>query len=69
MTVGNYEPLLEHLKADGRGAFRLTHAGIRAALGFDIDRLFPTYKKEAAHYGYAVGKTSTKAKRVTFNKL
>ncbi|MDR2657002.1 MAG: hypothetical protein LBB86_04160 [Oscillospiraceae bacterium] len=66
--MSKYEPLWNHLQADGRDTFRMTFEEIRAVLGVDIDHSFLTYKKEAAQYGYEVGKISLKEKYVTFNK-
>ena len=66
--MSKYEPLWEHLQADGRDTFRMTFEEIKAVLGFEIDHSFLNYKKEAPQYGYSVGKISLKEKRVTFNK-
>jgi 23S rRNA G2445 N2-methylase RlmL len=66
--MSKYEPLWNHLKADGRDTLRMTFEEIHAVLGVDIDHSFLTYKKEAAQYGYKVGKISLKEKHVTFNK-
>ncbi len=67
--MSKYDPLWRHIQDDGRDTFRLTFDDIRAVLGFDIDHSFLTYKKEAAQFGYSVGKISLKEKHVTFNKL
>ena len=67
--MSKYEPLWKHLQADGRDTFKLTYDEIRAVLGFDIDHSFLNAKKEAAQFGYAVGKISMKEKHVTFNKI
>jgi hypothetical protein len=67
--MNKYEPLWKHLQADGRGTFKMSYDEIRAVLGFDIDHSFLTYKKEAAEYGYTVGKISMKEKHVTFRKV
>ena len=66
--MSKYEPLWKHLHSDGRDTFKMTYDEIRAVLGFDIDHSFLTYKKEAAQYGYDVGKISLIEKHVTFNK-
>jgi hypothetical protein len=42
---------------------------IEAVLGFQIDHSFLTYKKEAAGFGYMVGKISMKEKHIAFDKL
>ncbi|MGH0054452.1 MAG: hypothetical protein ACQ5SW_13765 [Sphaerochaetaceae bacterium] len=67
--MSKYDPLWQHLQADGREKFLLTYDEIKTVLGFDIDHSFLTYKKEAVHYGYSVGKISMKEKHVTFNKV
>lgn len=67
--MSKYEPLWKHLQADGCDTFKLTYDEIRAVLGFDIDHSFLNAKKEAAQFGYAVGKISMKEKHVTFNKI
>jgi hypothetical protein len=46
----------------------MTYDEIKAVLGFDIDHSFLTYKKEAAAFGYSVGKISMKEKHVSFIK-
>jgi hypothetical protein len=66
--MSKYEPLWNHLQSDGRDAFRMTFDEIRVVLGFEIDHFFLNCKKEAADYGYTVGKISLKEKHVTFNK-
>jgi hypothetical protein len=48
---------------------KLTYDEIKTIVGFDIDHAFLTYKKEAAQFGYPVGKISMKEKHVTFNNL
>jgi len=67
--MSKYEPLWEYLKADGRTELLLSFAEIKDILGFEIDHSFLTYKKEAAPYGYQVGKISLKEQHVTFAKL
>ena len=67
--MSKYEPLWKHLQTDGRETFALAFDEIKAVLGFDIDHSFLTYKKEAARYGYLVGKISMKEKCVAFNKI
>jgi hypothetical protein len=66
--MSKYDPLWEHLQADGSAMLRLTFAEIKAVLGFPIDHSFLGYKKEAAAYGYQVGKISMKDQHVTFQK-
>jgi hypothetical protein len=66
--MSKYEPLWKYLQADGRDEFKMTFAEIRPALGFDIDRSFLNFKKEAAQFGYAVGKISLKENTVMFKK-
>ncbi|MDR1344765.1 MAG: hypothetical protein LBJ39_05360 [Tannerellaceae bacterium] len=66
--MSKYEPLWKHLQAGGIETLKLTYDEIKAVLGFDIDHSFLTYKKEAAQFGYRVGKISMKEKHVTFHK-
>ena len=68
-TLSKYEPLWQHLQADGRAMFQLTFEEIKVVLGFEIDHSFLNYKKEAPEFGYQVGKISLKEKHVTFNKM
>ncbi|MCL2882334.1 MAG: hypothetical protein FWF45_05540 [Coriobacteriia bacterium] len=67
--MSKYEPLWKHLQADGRNTFQLTFEEIKDVLGFEIDHSFLNYKKEAAQFGYQVGKISLKEQHVTFSKL
>ena len=67
--MSKYGPLWEQLQTDGRATFQLTFAEIKDILGFEIDHSFLNYKKEAAGYGYEVGKISLKEQHVTFRKL
>jgi hypothetical protein len=64
-----YDPLWNYLQTDGSKTIRLTFDEIKAVLGFPINHAFLTYKKEAAGYGYHVGKIAMKERHVTFNKL
>jgi UDP-N-acetylenolpyruvoylglucosamine reductase len=66
--MSKYEPLWKHLQANGSETLKLTYDDIKAVLGFDIDHSFLTYKKEAAQFGYRVGKISMKEKHVIFHK-
>jgi hypothetical protein len=67
--MSKYEPLWKHIQIDGSQTLRLTFDEIKAVLGFPIDHSFLTYKKEAAGYGYQVGKISMKEQHVTFQKM
>jgi hypothetical protein len=67
--MSKYEPLWRHLLADGRDCFKMTYEETIAVLGFDIDHSFLNAKKEAAEFGYVVGKISMKEKTVAFSKL
>jgi hypothetical protein len=67
--MSKYNPLWKHLQTDGSPTLRLTFEEIKTVLGFPIDHSFLTYKKEAAGYGYQVGKISMKEQRVTFTKI
>jgi hypothetical protein len=67
--MSKYEPLWKHIQERGEGEFKLTYAEIAAVLGFEIDHSFLTYKKEAAAFGYTVGKISMKEKHVTFKRI
>jgi hypothetical protein len=66
--MSKYDPLWEHLQTAGSPTLRLTFDEVKAILGFPIDHSFLTYKKEAAAYGYTVGKISMKEQHVTFQK-
>jgi hypothetical protein len=66
--MSKYDPLWEHLQTAGSPTLRLTFEEIKTVLGFPIDHSFLTYKKEAAAYGYTVGKISMKEQHVTFQK-
>jgi hypothetical protein len=66
--MSKYNPLWEYLKADGNAEIKLTFDGIKSILGFEIDHSFLTYKKEAAAFGYAVGKISLKEKTLFLTK-
>jgi hypothetical protein len=70
-TTGNKEEiaLWRIIKADGSQTLRLTFEEVKSVLGFSIDHSFLTYKKEAAAYGYQVGKISMKEQTVIFSKL
>ena len=67
--MSKYDKLWVHLRLDGSQALRLTFDQIEAILGFEIDHSFLTYKKEAASYGYLVGKISLKEGHVSFQKI
>jgi hypothetical protein len=67
--MSKYDPLWEHLQIDGGQTLQLTFDEVKAVLGFPIDHAFLTYKKEAAAYGYTVGKISMKEQHVTFQKM
>ena len=67
--VSKYEQLWKHLRSDGRDSFKMTYDEIKTVLGFDIDHSFLNAKKEAAQFGYTVGKISMKEKTVAFSKL
>ena len=47
----------------------LSYEEIKNILGFDIDHLFLTYKKETKEYGYEVHKISMKEKTIIFNRI
>jgi len=64
-----YEQLWIYLQNDGSDKIRLTFEQIKDILGFEIDHSFQTYKKEAALFGYVVGKISLKEKHVNFERL
>ena len=66
--MSKYEPLWHYLEKDGREAFRMTFDEIAEVLGFPIDHSFLNAKKEAAAFGYVVGKISLKEKHVNFSK-
>jgi hypothetical protein len=47
----------------------MTYAEMKTVLGFEIDHSFLNAKKEAAQFGYRVGKISMKEKTVAFCKI
>jgi hypothetical protein len=67
--MSKYKPVWEHLQRDGSPVLKLSFEEIKDIAGFGIDHSFLTYKKEAAGYGYQVGKISMKDQTVVFNKL
>jgi hypothetical protein len=67
--MSKYEPLWRHLHVNGGEMLRFTFDEIKTVLGFPIDHSFLTYKKEAAEYGYQVGKISMKEQHVTFIRI
>lgn len=67
--MSKYEPLWSHIKDNKKEEYKLTYAGIKNILGFEIDHSFLTYKKELKEYGYEVGKISMKEKTVKFHKI
>lgn len=69
MELSKYEPLWKYLESHGEQQVLLSFEEIKEILGFDIDHSFLTYKKEAAQFGYQVGKISLKEKHVNFSKL
>ena len=67
--MSKYEPLWNYIGENQKENNKLTYEEIKNILGFEIDHSFLTYKKEAAKFGYEVGKISMKEKTVTFNKI
>jgi hypothetical protein len=67
--MSKYEQLWKYLQQDGSDTLKLGFEEIKAILGFEIDHSFLTYKKEAAQFGYQVGKISLKERNVMFLKL
>lgn len=66
--MSKYDPLWTYLQANGQDALRMTFGDIQTVLGFQIDHAFLTYKKDAALYGYEVGKISLKEKHIDFRR-
>jgi hypothetical protein len=66
--MSKYDPLWNYLSQRGETELKCTFEEIKNILGFEIDHSFLNYKKEAAQYGYLVGKISLKEKHVTFHK-
>lgn len=66
--MSKYTPLWQWLQGQEEGLLTLTFDQIAAIAGCAMDHSFLTYKKEAAHYGWAVGKISKKNKTVVFEK-
>ena len=67
--MSKYEPLWNYIGENQKENNKLTYEEIKNILGFEIDHSFLTYKKEAAKFGYEVGRISMKEKTVTFNKI
>ncbi len=67
--MSKYDPLWQYLKAADNEVCKLSYDEIKKITGFVIDHSFLTYKKEAAEYGYELGKISMKDKTVIFSKL
>ncbi|MDR1540554.1 MAG: hypothetical protein LBU32_21650 [Clostridiales bacterium] len=66
--MSKYEPLWKYLQDSGSSTLKLTYSEVETVLGFPIDHSFLNAKKEAAVFGYTVGKISMKEKHVTFHK-
>ena len=67
--MSKYEPLWNYIRENQKENYKLTYEEIKNILGFEIDHSFLIYKKEAAKFGYEVGRISMKEKTVTFNKI
>lgn len=67
--MSKYEPLWKFLQTDGSDKFEFSFERIKEILGFEIDHSFLNYKKEAADYGYTVGKISLKNRTVDFSRM
>lgn len=67
--MSKYEPLWNYIRENQKENYKLTYEEIKNILGFEIDHSFLTYKKEAAKFGYEVGRISMKEKIITFNKI
>ena len=67
--MSKYEPLWNYIRKNQKENYKLTYEEIKNILGYVIDHSFLTYKKEAAKFGYEVGRISMKEKTVTFNKI
>lgn len=67
--MSKYEPLWKALEENGGQLLRFSFDEIKGILGFEMDHSFLNYKKEAAQFGYQVGKISLKEKHVTFHKM
>lgn len=66
--MSKYEPLWGWVGKQPAKNLTLTFAEIQQILGFPIDHLFLTYKKERLAYGYQVGKISMKKQTMDFQK-
>lgn len=64
--MGKYEPLWRHLAKRKENACTLSFQEIREIAGVELDHSFLRYKKEAADYGWQVGKISMKKQTVEF---
>lgn len=66
--MSKYEPLWDWVGKQTAKKLTLTFAEIQQILGFPIEHLFSTYKKELLAYGYRVVKISMKKQTVDFQK-
>ncbi|MDR1976084.1 MAG: hypothetical protein LBQ18_03765 [Campylobacteraceae bacterium] len=67
--MSKYEQLWKHIQANGSSTLKLSFEEIKNIVGFEIDHSFLSYKKEAAQFGYRVGKISLKEKYVAFDRI
>ena len=67
--MSKYDALWAWIRENGTDSFQLTFSEIEKSAGLPIDHSFLTCKKELTAYGYQVGKISTKAQTVAFQKL
>lgn len=64
--MSKYEPLWHFLKKSGADTLTLSFAQIGELLGFPLEHFFLNAKKEAAAFGYTVGKISLRQQTVAF---
>ncbi len=67
--MSKYGKLWEYLKEKQKESYLLSYQQIKEILGFDINHSFLNAKKEAAEYGYEVGKISLKKQTIAFHKI
>ncbi|MEH2933714.1 hypothetical protein [Acutalibacter sp. JLR.KK004] len=67
--MSKYEPLWQYLHGLPEAACTLSFQEIGGIAGVPLDHAFLRHKKEAAAYGWQVGKISMKDQTVAFQKI
>lgn len=64
--MSKYEKLWQYVKNRAEDEITLTFDEIEKIVGFQLDHSFLRYKKEAAEYGFEVGKIFMKEQKIAF---